>query len=475
MGARPRKRRKPGAGCPLLLAHAERLRSTDAPVIDEADLAEPATMTPDASHVEAPAAEASPSEPRATAQEAAPEHPSAAEAVAPGTRVPGTPPFESAVIEPSTAATVAAESAAYATAADEPAAETAHAMESAAEAADGLVPEEANVRDVEFAGLAFDAEGMFDFDLELPSAADVPAEEAPESALTSLDADALALPEATELELTTADAAKEAAESALASLDSDDLVLPETTDLGFSADETDLLAEEISLDDDSLPEADEDPAGAEAVEQGALDEPGLDAETLLGAEIESSIFDFGDLPSREGDAEFSATLDGLLPESTVADVDAEPQGLTIAPSDADSAPVAFDAPAPEIPEVDFVALDEPIESDAIDELAPDALPVAVAEEALPEAAPSAPADADADLDALDVEPSPAEPVAPDLVRIGDTAVSRPLYELYLAEARHHLSVLHAELGRLEANPTLVPAEQALRAAHTLAGISGRRA
>ncbi len=458
----------------LLLAHAERLRSTDAPVIDEADLAQPATATPDTSGADAPAAPASPSEPPATAQGAAPEQAPAAEAGIPAARAPYVPPFESAVIEPSAAEIIAAEAIAYATAANEPAEDPTHAMESAVEIADGLVVEEANARDGEFAGFAFDAEAMFDFDLELPSGAEVPADaaaQAAEAALVSLDSDDLTLPEAVELELTTADAANEAAESALVSLDSDDLALPEAGDLGFCSDETDLLAEEISLDDDSLPEAQEDSTDAEAGEQEALDVPGLHAETLVGAEIESSIFDFGDLPRREGDAEFFAPPEGRLPESIAAHVDAERLRSAIAPSDADSAPVAFDAPAPEMPEADFAARDEPIESDAFDEVAPDAPAVAIAD-SLPETAPSVTVDAIADFDALDIEPAPAEPIAPDLVRIGDTAVSRPLYELYLAEARHHLGVLHAELGRLEANPTLVPAEQALRAAHTLAGISG---
>lgn len=66
----------------------------------------------------------------------------------------------------------------------------------------------------------------------------------------------------------------------------------------------------------------------------------------------------------------------------------------------------------------------------------------------------------------------AAPGERDIVRIGHNEVSRPLYDLYLGEARHHLAVLHTELARLETNPTLVPSEASLRAAHTLAGISG---
>ncbi|WP_332670997.1 hybrid sensor histidine kinase/response regulator [Aromatoleum sp.] len=295
----------------LLLAHAERLRSSDAPIVDEqeADVTEPPQITA----------------------------------------------FETAADETSTA----------------PAAET------AAQTPDDLaVPAEA--RDDAFATGGFDADMMFDFDLELPSAADMPA-----------------------------DIAEEAAEPDLVSLDFDDFALPEAAGVGLPApgDEADLPAEEIALDDDSLPEAEAAPAEADAVEPGARDVADLDAGALFGAEIESSIFDFGDLPESEGNA------------------------------------------------------------------APDALPAEVAEDVLPESIPSEPADAVVDVAALPA-PAVAEPVAPDLVRIGDTALSRPLYDLYLAEARHHLTVLHAELARLEANPTLVPAEQALRAAHTLTGISG---
>ncbi|BAL26122.1 Hpt domain-containing protein [Azoarcus sp. KH32C] len=77
----------------------------------------------------------------------------------------------------------------------------------------------------------------------------------------------------------------------------------------------------------------------------------------------------------------------------------------------------------------------------------------------------------------EAEAAPIEEAAPflverDVVRVGDNEISRPLFDLYLGEARHHLSVLHSELARIEANPTLVPGEPPLRAAHTLAGISG---
>ncbi|TAH45510.1 MAG: hybrid sensor histidine kinase/response regulator [Betaproteobacteria bacterium] len=66
----------------------------------------------------------------------------------------------------------------------------------------------------------------------------------------------------------------------------------------------------------------------------------------------------------------------------------------------------------------------------------------------------------------------ATPPAPDTVVIGGAEMSRALYELYRSEAATHLATLHEEFARLAANPALLPPDNALRAAHTLAGISG---
>ncbi|MDD3352133.1 Hpt domain-containing protein [Zoogloea sp.] len=60
----------------------------------------------------------------------------------------------------------------------------------------------------------------------------------------------------------------------------------------------------------------------------------------------------------------------------------------------------------------------------------------------------------------------------DEVRLGDVTLSRPLFDLYLAEARQHVATLRRELARLSVNPSLIPPTNAIRAAHTLAGISG---
>ena len=63
------------------------------------------------------------------------------------------------------------------------------------------------------------------------------------------------------------------------------------------------------------------------------------------------------------------------------------------------------------------------------------------------------------------------PPADDTVALGDLVVSRSLYDMYVGEARGHLAVLRLDLNALKLTPQ-VPPEEMVRAAHTLAGISG---
>ena len=65
--------------------------------------------------------------------------------------------------------------------------------------------------------------------------------------------------------------------------------------------------------------------------------------------------------------------------------------------------------------------------------------------------------------ASDVRPFPAPPP----VQVGELAIAPPLFAIYLEEARGHLAVIQAEVGRDE-----VPGLSLIRAAHTLGGISG---
>ncbi|MBS3916428.1 MAG: Hpt domain-containing protein, partial [Sulfuritalea sp.] len=68
---------------------------------------------------------------------------------------------------------------------------------------------------------------------------------------------------------------------------------------------------------------------------------------------------------------------------------------------------------------------------------------------------------------LEAETAPAE----DSVALGDLVVSRSLFDMYVGEARGHLAVLRLDLNALKLTPQ-VPPEEMVRAAHTLAGISG---
>ncbi len=77
--------------------------------------------------------------------------------------------------------------------------------------------------------------------------------------------------------------------------------------------------------------------------------------------------------------------------------------------------------------------------------------------------------------AVTVEPAEGLETAgierPDSIQLGDVELSRALYALYCSEAAQHLATLDDELRQLGATPR-TPAMAALRAAHTLAGISG---
>lgn len=63
------------------------------------------------------------------------------------------------------------------------------------------------------------------------------------------------------------------------------------------------------------------------------------------------------------------------------------------------------------------------------------------------------------------------PPADDTVALGDLVISRSLYDMYVGESRGHLAVLRLDLNALKLTPQ-VPPEAMVRAAHTLAGISG---
>jgi len=84
-----------------------------------------------------------------------------------------------------------------------------------------------------------------------------------------------------------------------------------------------------------------------------------------------------------------------------------------------------------------------------------------------------------EIESLDEEELGEEEAAPgtapawaeEQVRIGAAVLSRKIYEMYLGEARGHAGTLRRELARLHLNPSVLPAGQTIRAAHTLAGVS----
>ena len=138
---------------------------------------------------------------------------------------------------------------------------------------------------------------------------------------------------------------------------------------------------------------------------------------------------------------------------------------------AETAP-AFAAAAGEIDE-DLIEFIEPL-----DEGAPITLEALEFFPAQPSEAP-VPGTADEILPAqgppAEQDRKPAGAVAPsvqgDTLRIGDGEISRTLHELYCSEAAQHLAALEQELRALHAGDR-PPSTAAIRAAHTLAGISG---
>ena len=65
----------------------------------------------------------------------------------------------------------------------------------------------------------------------------------------------------------------------------------------------------------------------------------------------------------------------------------------------------------------------------------------------------------------------APPPTDDTVTLGEAVISRSLYDMYVSEARGHLAALRLDLNALKLT-SQVPPEPMVRAAHTLAGISG---
>ncbi len=226
-----------------------------------------------------------------------------------------------------------------------------------------------------------------------------------------------------------------------------------------------------------LLEPSSEPATTALPEEASLEAPPGEIEETFAA------FDFGDLPTAPEPAAETATV-GAEPEAvleeepkpvfeleSVPDTEAEleteaeagtgPEIALELEAEAEAEPEIALEPAAEAETEPEIALESEAEAETEPEIALESEAEAEPE---PEIALESEAEAEPELES-------AVPVS-DVIAIGDTEISRPLFDLYCNEARHHLSVLHGELARLQANPTLVPPEPAVRAAHTLAGISG---
>ncbi len=153
------------------------------------------------------------------------------------------------------------------------------------------------------------------------------------------------------------------------------------------------------------------------------------------------------------DEALAVAADALLVEDLPADTPALPEEApTVAVEDIQVAPAAIipdNAPvAPVVEEIAAAAVEPSIAEDAFVDIGL----LATAFEQPPEIPVVAEADSDASLlESLDI--------------------SRPLLELYLGEALQHVDRLRADLAEMRKPPHQVP-NTALRAAHTLAGISG---
>ncbi|QID16897.1 response regulator [Nitrogeniibacter mangrovi] len=223
-------------------------------------------------------------------------------------------------------------------------------------------------------------------------------------------------------------------------------------------------AEEVETDSaDASVEAEEHPVGEAALEPDAA------AMNVTDLEATDLAFDLSvDLPE----------LDDTPADSALERTLIEPLEALETPDELDAVSLDFPELEDEAPPADEDEVPEPIE---LPELGADVLtePTALDTAATPDAAVAGEAaepEPDAMAEAADTAPEAVETEIAaeesDTVELGTLTLSRPLFDLYCNESRDHLTVLREEASQLEINPTRVPEETAVRAAHTLAGISG---
>ena len=165
-----------------------------------------------------------------------------------------------------------------------------------------------------------------------------------------------------------------------------------------------------------------------------------------------------------------------LPSACAAMFGGEPDDSEAAPA----APVTIEAAAAP----DENALDIELDMDLDFNLDEDDTPAGVIElDDAPQVVETTAPDFDLDLDLGLPVASEAEAIidSPEAIDITadidaedlalDAGTDRTLFDLFVAEARGHLATLRRELARLHVNPSLLPTQDSLIAAHTLGGIS----
>jgi len=220
--------------------------------------------------------------------------------------------------------------------------------------------------------------------------------------------------------------------------------LPALDALADSENESDLEFDlELNVEPMEIPAA---PEGSDVLGEFLVQTDAEEAATADAMDDEDALdldFDLALEPSAEAAIEGGLDLGDLPTESVVPESTADETPLEL--------PDTIDLPeAPETPDV-VEDLLVPVASGVSDTPMTDEVPLAeVAETPIAE----------------------PEPPADDTVTVGSVTLSRPLYTLYLNESKDHLAVLRHESAQLQNNPTRIPQEEAVRAAHTLAGISG---
>jgi len=146
---------------------------------------------------------------------------------------------------------------------------------------------------------------------------------------------------------------------------------------------------------------------------------------------------------------------------------AAPEPVAGEPALAEEVPPA-QAEAPKPPELAFESLDlaahEPVAAPPVQEPAPaPAAEMAELDELIP-------AGGAGEAETIAAEPEP-EPEAEAEVLVGNVAVPRALFEIYIGEAEQHVAALDSEIARIEADPLHPVSSDFMRAAHTLASSS----